>query len=86
MTMENIQQHDTQMTLEYLVYRKRELKKQISRQEAVIQASYKKMTSVFRMSVSPAAIVGGFTKGFAIFDGLMLGIRMIRKLRRLFRR
>lgn len=73
--------------LEDITRRKEELLEEIRSQQEVMTATAR---SIFAPLV-PAASAGNammrsFNTGVAIFDGVMLGIKMIRKVRSLFKK
>ena len=72
-------------TLEELTRQKAELQRQILAQKATLARQGREMATPF----APIAEKGNqmwraFNRGMAMFDGLMLGLRMMRKLKALF--
>ncbi|MDR3651621.1 MAG: hypothetical protein P4L34_01465 [Paludibacter sp.] len=69
--------------LEGLILRKTELKEQIQNQKILINSSSRKL-------VSPAAIssyiFSSFKKNMNLVDGIIIGYKLIRTIKRLFRR
>ena len=70
------------MTLESIALRKKELRKKLHVQKEI-------MTDTARELFAPAAdkgnaIMRAFNTGMAVFDGLMLGVKMMRKVRSMF--
>lgn len=76
---------DDKMTLEDLLVRKRELKRQIEDQHQLLGSMYRVLTEPFSFNSMQTSLIKKLTTGFAIFDGLMLGLKIIRKIRNIFR-
>lgn len=75
----------TTITLEEIAQRKTEALQRIQQQKEVI-------TEIARSIISPVApatnkansMMRAFNTGIAVFDGVMLGLKMMRKMRALF--
>ena len=78
--MKNNTSDTTYITLESIAQRKEELRKEISSQKQLMTDMAK---SLFAPSKS-TGIVHAFKTSFAIFDGALLGLRMIKKVRKMF--
>jgi len=77
--------HLKKLQLEDIQVRKQEILTEIGLQKDVIVYSAKRMVSPF----SPSNSGGGFKKmstGIAIFDGVLVGYKIIKKIRGLFKR
>lgn len=83
--MKNNTSDTTYITLESIAQRKEELRKEMSSQKQL-------MTDMAKSLFAPPApatnkstgIVHAFKTSFAIFDGALLGLRMIKKVRKMF--
>lgn len=80
--METNKQH--KMTLEEIASRKAELKQDLEIQKNIILASFKEVSEPFNMT-SPLKLVKNFSSGFAIFEGVMFGLKIIRRVRGFFK-
>ena len=74
---------EKKVTLEDLLVQKQELKKQIESQQLV--ESYYLLTEPFSFNPMHSSLMKKLTTGFAIFDGFMIGLKIIRKIKNLFR-
>ena len=81
--MMNIQ--EKKITLEDLWIQKQELKKQIENQQQKLVESYHLLTEPFTFNPMHSSLMKKLTTGFAIFDGFMIGLKIIRKIKNLFR-
>ena len=72
-----------QIDIDYLVERKAELKDQIQHQKQQIAASSQNLLSPATFS---AYIFKTFTKGLDLADGVMVGFKMMRIIRRIFKK
>lgn len=74
-------------TLESIIQRKNELHQQIAiQQENIIKIS-KQLTAPLTPATNKAnAIMRMFNTGIAVLDGIKLGIKLMHKFRKLFRR
>ena len=76
---------EKKVTLEDLLVQKQELKKQIESQQHNIVESYNLFTQPFTFKPNHSTFMNKITTGFAIFDGFMIGLKIIRKIKNLFR-
>jgi len=67
--------------LEELILRKTELKQQIQDQKEIITLSSKNLLSPASISTY---IFGGFSKGLKLVDGILIGYKIVRSIRRVF--
>jgi hypothetical protein len=72
-----------QIDIDYLVERKAELKDQIQHQKQQIAASTQNLLSPATFS---AYIFKTFAKGLDLADGVMIGFKMMRIIRRIFKK
>ena len=82
----NLSDKNGQITFDSLVSYKRKLKNLIAEQQIKLQESYHELTAPFSRQTTTSSLMGTFAKSVAIFDGLMFGFRMFRKIRNIFRR
>lgn len=83
----NNQQTTQKITLEDIARRKEEVLIEIRAQKEAMTATAKEIVA----PLAPAASAGNvlmrsFNTGMAIFDGVMMGIKLIRKVRSMFRK
>lgn len=76
---------DNKITLEDLLFWKQELKKQIDDRQQKLVRSYHTLTEPFAFNPLHSSLVKKLTTGFAIFDGFMIGLKIIRKIKNIFR-
>ena len=76
---------EKKVTLEDLLVQKQELKKQIESQQQKLVESYYLLTEPFSLNPMHSSLINKLTTGFAIFDGFMIGLKIIRKIKNLFR-
>jgi len=69
--------------LDELLLRKAELQQQIQQQKQLISTSSQRLMSPASIS---SYIVGSFHKSMNLVDGLLIGYKMVRSIRRLIRR
>lgn len=69
--------------LEDLIQRKTELKKQIQDQKLLVSTSAQKLFSPASVS---SYIFGSFKKSLNLVDGIMIGFKVVRSIRRLIHR
>jgi hypothetical protein len=69
--------------LEELIVRKKELKQQIQNQKEIVSVSAKNILSPFSVVSS---IFHSVTKSLNILDGVVIGFRIVRKIRKFFHR
>ena len=75
---------EKKLTLEDLLIQKQELKKQIESQQQKLVESYL-LIEPFSFNPMHSSLMKKLTTGFAIFDGFMIGLKVIRKIKNLFR-
>ena len=76
---------EKKLTLEDLLIQKQELKKQIESQQQKLVESYYLFIEPFSFNPMHSSLRKKLTTGFAIFDGFMIGLKVIRKIKNLFR-
>lgn len=74
------------ITLDDLLLWKQELKKQIEDQQQKLIKSYHILTEPFNFNPEQSSLLKKLATGFAIFDGFMIGFKIIRKIKNIFRR
>lgn len=72
-----------EMTIEDLASLKTELKQQIQDQKQIIAASGQKLVSPASIS---SYIFGAFRNSFNLMDGVLIGIKVVKIAKRLFRK
>lgn len=78
-------QQTPKITLEDIAQRKVELLKEIRNQQQVMASTARSIFAPLAPAASAGnALMRSFNTGIAIFDGVMLGIKMIKKVRHLF--
>lgn len=83
--MKNNMSDTTYITLESIAQRKEELRKELSSQKLLMTDMAKSLFAPLAPAATKSTgIVHAFKTGFAIFDGALLGLRMIRKVRKMF--
>lgn len=71
----------TESSFEELIIRKAALKQQINAQKVLLSVSYQR----FLKPVSfPSIILQSFGKGFNMVDGILLGYKIVRLIRKIF--
>lgn len=81
----NQQQTSPKITLETIAQRKAELLEEINAQKETIAMTARSIFAPLAPAASKGnALMRSFNTGMAIFDGVMLGIKMMRKIRSLF--
>ena len=76
---------EKKVTLEDLLVQKQELKKQIESQQQKLVESYYLLTEPFSFNPMHSSLMKKLTTGSAIFHGFMIGLKIIRKIKNLFR-
>lgn len=76
---------ENKITLEDLLVRKLELKKQIDDQQQKLIRSYHLLTEPFTVNPMHSSLMKKLTTGLAIFDGFMIGLKIIRKVKNILR-
>ncbi len=74
------------ITLEEIYKRKEAVKLQIDEQKSIIMSSVKGVFSPTPAEKAAHPLIRKFSTGIAIFEGLMTGIKIIRKVRAIFHR
>ncbi len=83
----NSQQQPQKITLEDIVLRKEAVLKKIRIQKEVMTDTAREIFAPLAPAVSTGSkIQRAFNTGMAVFDGVMLGVKLMRKLRGFFRR
>lgn len=87
MNQKEIGKYNQKITLEDLRARKREVLSEIrTKQEKMSQHSQHIFAPFFSSIGSEHSIFKKFNTGLAIFDGVVIGMKMIKSLRKIFRR
>ncbi|WP_291528197.1 hypothetical protein [Bacteroides sp. UBA939] len=82
----NNQSDTPSITLESIVQRKLELREKLRAQQQVMADITREIFEPLEPAVNKgSAIMRAFNTGMAVFDGLMLGLKMMRKIRQSFR-
>ena len=78
---------DHKFTLEEIAERKKKLLNEIHAQKKVMTATTREIFAPLAPATNKAdAIMRSFNTGMAIFDGVVLGIKIMKKMRTYFRR
>ena len=73
------------MTLESIALQKKELRKKIHAQKEIMTDTARELFAPLAPAADKGnAIMRAFNTGMAVFDGLMLGGKLMRKARRMF--
>lgn len=84
--MNNSSTHiDQPITLEEIASRKAELKKEIGEQKARMTTTTRNIFAPLMPSPSSNPLMKSFNTGLAIFDGVMMGFKIIKSIKRFFR-
>lgn len=76
----------SKITLEDITRRKEELKAQIHGQKQAMTATVREIFAPLAPANNKAnAIMRSFNTGMAVFDGVMMGIKFMRRIRKYFR-
>lgn len=82
----NNQSDTPAITLESIAQQKKELREKLRVQQQVIADITRDVFAPLEPAVTKGgAIMRAFNTGMAVFDGLMLGLKMMRKIRQSFR-
>lgn len=82
----NKQQIPEKITLEEIARRKEETLEKIRAQQGAMTTTAKKIFAPLAPAASAGnAMMRSFNTGMAIFDGVMMGMKIMKKLRSLFR-
>lgn len=77
----------SKITMKTLARQKAEVRAKIARQHSELTQSYwDALAPFYRMGNSPFSILKNFSVSVALFEGVITSLRMIRKIRGLFRR
>ena len=75
------------ITLEDIALRKAELQKNIQEKKENIKELSRELFAPFEPATNKAnAMMRAFNTGMAIYDGAMTGVKIVRRIRKLFRR
>ncbi|MEG2573164.1 MAG: hypothetical protein RSA44_00720 [Bacteroides sp.] len=72
------------ITLEEIANRKEELRLEIEKQREEIVGSAKNLFSPISSGITPRSLMRSMNAGMAIFDGVLLGLKIMRKLKQFF--
>ena len=75
-----------EITLEEISRRKAQLLKEIRQQKELMKATASDLFAPVRPTSKANAIMHSIQSGMAVFDGVMLGMKIIRRIRKAFRR
>lgn len=79
--------HTTPITLESIAQRKATLQQQIQQQKEIMAVLTQEIFAPLEPATNKAnAMMRAFNTGMAVFDGVTLGIKMMKKFRKLFGR
>ena len=74
------------ITLEEIARRKSELKQQLDEQRSIIIATAKETFAPTSEETSLHPLMQGMNRGLAIYDGVITGIKIMRRIRFFFKR
>jgi hypothetical protein len=83
-TIMNNMPDTSSMTLESIALQKKELRKKIHAQKEMTDTARELFAPLAPAADKGNAIMRAFNTGMAVFDGLMLGVKLMRKVRRMF--
>ena len=84
-TIMNNMPDSSSMTLESIALRKKELRKKLHVQKEIMTDTARELFAPLAPAADKGnAIMRAFNTGMAVFDGLMLGVKMMRKVRSMF--
>lgn len=73
------------MTLESIALQKKELREQLHAQKEIMTDRAKELFAPLAPAADKgSAVMRAFNTGMAVFDGLMLGVKLMRRFRRMF--
>ena len=85
--MNNSKETSEKITLEDIAQRKQEILAEIRNQKEVMAETTHRIFAPLAPAASGAsALMRSFNTGMAIFDGVMLGLKVMRKVRSIFRK
>lgn len=73
------------LTLEDIIQQKLAIKKKIARQKTVLARLGKEVAAPFTPSSKANGMFRAFNTGMAVFEGVAIGIRLMKRFRKLFR-
>lgn len=74
----------TSITLESIAQRKQEVRKKLHLQKQIMTDTARDLFAPAPAADKGNAIMRAFNTGMAVFDGVMLGLRMMKRVRRMF--
>lgn len=75
----------TSITLESIAQRKQEVRKKLHLQKLIMTDTTRDLFAPLAPAADKGnAIMRAFNTGMAVFDGVMLGLRMMKRVRRMF--
>ncbi|MEY8720033.1 hypothetical protein AALN73_02605 [Bacteroides stercorirosoris] len=75
----------TSITLESIAQRKQEVRKKLHLQKQIMTDTARDLFAPLAPAADKGnAIMRAFNTGMAVFDGVMLGLRMMKRVRRMF--
>lgn len=74
------------VTLEEISQRKKEVKRQINIQKALMQSTASELFAPTKAANKMELFMNSFNSGMAVFDGVMTGLKIMRRVRLLFRK
>lgn len=75
----------TSITLESIAQRKQEVRKKLHLQKLIMTDTARDLFAPLAPAADKGnAIMRAFNTGMAVFDGVMLGLRMMKRVRRMF--
>lgn len=75
------------MTLESLAAQKAEIRSRLAEQrQVIIDLGHRMVAPVEQATTRMGAVTRAFHTGMALFDGLMMGLKIMRRLRRMVQR
>ncbi|WP_455587518.1 hypothetical protein [Bacteroides sp.] len=85
--MNNQQQPPQVITLEYIARLKKEKLEEIRNQQKAMSSTARKIFAPLAPAASKGdALMRSFNTGMAIFDGVVMGVKIMKKVRRYFRK
>ena len=82
----NLNDKTDKITIDTLLAYKQDLKKEITLHHDKLQESCLRLATPFSRTSSASSLMSSITRSVAVFDGVMFGWRIYRKMRRIFRR
>lgn len=79
--------NETKMTMKTLARRKAEVRAKISRKhEDMTKMYWDTLAPVYRLGNSPFSFVRKFSTGFALLEGIITSMRLVWRIRKIFRK